>query len=222
MSPVYITNASTWDEADEHFDTFMAVVPQRRLELAERTVATDGPVLDHSVDSILAVTDWFITTALEAPEPGDLDYRPAWADPPNPDFVPGPGRSRPAPGWLFLLWEQVGVYVADVMLAQVPGSRWVCWRHPHPRGVENGMPTVDIGVPGGGFDAMSCANAGVLRTWSYRGSDQGGGWPDREQPLRHFKGTLADRSEYLRENAPRWQAAPTGPKARRSQAAPGG
>lgn len=79
--------------------------------------------------------------------------------PRNPDYRPNPMNPRPPQGWLLLLWEQVAVYVGDVMIEQVPGSRWVCWRSKARRAIHNGMPVVDFGAPGP-FDATGCANGG--------------------------------------------------------------
>lgn len=217
MRRVYILNASSWAEADAHFEEFMAVVGQRRAELALRVAETGGPVLDRSVDSLLAVNEWFIEQVLDGSAPADVAYRPAWMDPPNPLFRPTPGGPRAAPGWLLLLWEQLGVYVGDVFMAAVPGSRWVCWRSRSKASIDNGWPVIDIGTaPELKGIAITIANAGVLRSWSHQGTgDRDDVRPDPTDMHKRARGILASREQYLAEHPMRWQAAPTGPKAHR-------
>jgi len=224
MTRVYIMGASSWEEADEHFEAFAATLPQRRRELAEHVAATGGPELDLSVESLTPLNEWFIETVLDRPAPPDIDFRPAWMSPPNPDFTPTPGGPRRAPGWLYLLWEQLGVYLGDVMIEQTPGARWVCWRSPRRGNISNGQPTVDIGVPEDGFKAMSCANGDVLGAWMYLGTGERGmdARPDPGFYLKYFTAVLERRDAYLATKPPRWQAAPTGPRARKTQREPGG
>ncbi|MFS0705008.1 hypothetical protein AB6N23_10850 [Cellulomonas sp. 179-A 9B4 NHS] len=220
MSAVYIHNATSWEEADAAFEAFAVVVPDRRRELAERVAATGGPDLDRSVESLDAVNRWFIAQVLDRPAPPDVDYRPAWMPPTNPDYRWRPGLAYPAPGWLLLLWEQVGVYVGDVMTTQVPGARWVCWRDRQKRHISNGKPVVDVGVPTGASDTLACANAGVLRAWSERDLPGGVDVPDPGRQRAFVEAVLARRAAYLEEHPARWQAAPTGPRASRPQATP--
>lgn len=221
MTPVYIYNASTWEEADEHFEVFAAVVPERRRELEGRVAASGGPALDGSVESLVPLNEWFIAEVLDRPAPDEVDYWPAWVAPLNPDYRPNPMNPRAPTGWLLLLWEQVSVYVADVMVEQVPGSRWVCWRARSRRDYENGMPVVDYGVPTRPFNATSCANADVLRSWTHQGTgDDLDVRPDPSKMHRYFVASLERREACLAEHPARWQAAPTGPRARRSQAVP--
>ena len=217
MSPVYIHNASSWEEADAHFAAFMATVPERRVELAQRVAETGGPVLDRSVDSLLAVNEWFIEQALDRPDAPDVQHRPAWMSPPNPDFEPNWLNPRPPAGWLDLLWEQVSVYVGDVFITAVPGSRWVCWRSRTKSHIDNGWPAIDIGAaPDIKGNAIMIANAGVLRSWTHQGTgDRDDVRPDPTDMHTRLRGVLRSREEYLAEHPMRWQAAPTGPKAHR-------
>jgi hypothetical protein len=216
----YIHNAATWEEADEHFEVFAGVVAERRRELGERVVASGGPVLDRSVGSLGPLNEWFIAEVLDRPAPAEVDYRPAWMPPRNPDYRPNPTVPRVA-RWLDLLWEQVSVYVGDVMIEQVPGAGWVCWRSPYRGRAENGEPVIDVGNPEAPFSATSCANAGVLRSWTHQGT---GDWadvrPDPSEIQRFFQASLDSRAAYLAEHPARWQGAPTGPRARRSQPEP--
>jgi len=221
MRHVYINAADSWEEADEHFEQFLAVVPERRLQLAEWVAATGGPVLDRSVESLGPVNEWFIETVLDRPAPPDVEYRPAWMPPRNPDWRPNPTNPRAAPGWLYLLWEQVAVYVGDVMIEQVPGSRWVCWRAKHKGVIDNGMPVIDFGVPDRPFNAITCANGGVLRSWTHQGT--GNDMDVRPAPSKirgYFVAELARREAHFAEHPARWKVAPTGPGARRSQRTP--
>ncbi|UZN03450.1 hypothetical protein [Cellulomonas sp. S1-8] len=219
---MYIHAASSWEQADEAFESFVAGLPERRRELAERVAASGGPSLDLSVESLGGLNAWFIDEVLRVPEPAEVDYRSPWLPPSNPDYHWEPGKLRPVPAWLLLLWDQVTAYVGDVMMAQVPGARWVCWRAKHPGDITNGMPVVDIGVPVRPFVATACANAGVPGLWTARGVPGRDGQPDSTRQLDHFRATLAGRETYLATHPARWQSAPTGPRARRSQATPPG
>jgi hypothetical protein len=221
MTPVYIHNAASWEEADEHFEAFAAVVSERRRELAERVAASGGPVLDRSLGSLGPLNEWFIAEVLDRPAPAEVNYRPAWLPAPNPDYRPNPTVPRATPGWLFLFWEQISVYVGDVMAAQVPGAGWVCWRSPYRGRAENGEPVIDVGNPETPFAAITCARAGVLLSWAHQGTgDDSDVRPDPSKMQRFFQASLDSRAAYLAEHPARWQSAPTGPRARRSQPTP--
>ena len=217
MSRVYIHNASSWAEADAHFEAFVAGVPDRRVELAERVAATGGPVLDRSIESLLPLNEWFIEQVLDRPAPPDVEFQMVWLPAPNPLYRPNPTVPRLAPGWLRLLWEQVSVYVGDVVLATVPGSRWVCWRSRSKTYIDNGWPSIDVGAaPDIPVNAIMIANAGVLRSWTHQGTgDRQDVRPDPTDMHTRLLGVLQHRSQHLSEHPMRWQAAPTGPGAHR-------
>jgi hypothetical protein len=218
----YIHAAASWDEADAHVDELTSNLAARRSELAER-LAADGLALDVSVDGLGLLNEWYIETVLGPKEHAEVDFRPGWAGPENPGFVPTPDGPRQAPGWLLLLWEQVAVHVGDVVMAQVPDARWVCWRARNQRDISNGKPSIDVGVPAWPVDALACANAGVVAAWVNRaapGSDRYRAGPTR---MRDFVSTALERRDgYLARHEPRWQASPTGPTATRSQRKPPG
>jgi hypothetical protein len=219
---MYFHMADSWEEADAHFESLMAVSSTRRVQLAQRVTAAGGPSLDRSVESLVPLGEWYLHAVLDEAERDDaVDYRPEWFPAPSPRFRPRPDGPRAAPGWLLLLWEQVAIYVADVVMAEVTGSRWVCWRARNPRDAYNGMPSVDVGVPVWPADVISLANAGVVAAWVSRavpGSDRYQAHPTRMRD--EVQKVLEDRSLYLAAHPPRWQAAPTGPKGARSLRVP--
>ncbi|VTR75277.1 MULTISPECIES: hypothetical protein [Cellulomonas] len=222
MTDVYIHAAASWDEADAHVDELTSNLSLRRSELAER-LAADGLALDVSVDGLVPLNEWYIEAVLGPQEHAEVDFRPGWAGPGNPGFVPTPDGPRQAPGWLLLLWEQVAVHVGDVVMAQVPGARWVCWRARNPRDIKNGKPVIDVGDPSRPVDVLACANADVVAAWVTRARPGDDGYHADATTMRDaIRAALDTRAERLAAHAPRWQAAPTGRSARRSLAqAPG-
>ena len=214
MTLSYIDLADSWEEADARFDRFMAVLPERREQLRDLVSRTGGPELDGTRASLRTANDWFIRIAFED-EPDGMDWFPEWI-PINRDAVI-PAGQRIVPGEIYRLWELLGIYIGDVMLSEVPGSRWVCWRAKYPRAGENGRPVIDFGVQTICFDALSAANGGVIRSYRYHGD--GGEFDGAADPGAYgdiFDRWLRFRAENLeREGHESWQKEPTGPDARK-------
>lgn len=214
MSPEYITNATSWQEADEHFERFVAALPERREQLRRRIAETGGPALDGTIEGLDPLNEWYIATAL-ADQPDGMTWLPEW--------VTGAGSTqrgfygeRPCSGPVLRLWEMIGIYLGDLALARFPESRWVCWRDSVRSGVYNGEPVVDVGLPDFPLDVLSVANAAVPRTYMYAGTGHRHEEPADPTRLRRvFTGRLERTTTHLAAEAPRWQRAPTGPDARR-------
>lgn len=150
----------TRDEAERRFAEWVAAEDDRRGHLHAWVAATGGPALDPTLESLRALNVWYHARAVEAqadPSPG----RPSWAPPRNPDFVPRPGGPRPASDAVMRLWDLVTVHVADVLRAQVPGSRWICFRNGDRRDDRNGKPMMDIGWLENPADVIMLAHGSV-------------------------------------------------------------
>ncbi len=213
MTRSYIYLADSWEEADARFDRLMAVLPERQEQLRVRLSETGGPALDGTRASLRAANEWFIRVAFEG-EPDGMDWFPEWV-PHNPDATI-PDDERIVPPEIYRLWELLGIYIGDVMVSEVPGSRWVCWRSKYPRAGENGCPVIDFGVRTICFDALAAANGGVLRSYAHHGN--GGMYDVPADPNEYgdtFERWLRFRAENLeREGRESWQKEPTGPGAR--------
>ena len=214
MTRSYIYLADSWEEADARFDRLMAVLPERREQLRARLAETGGPELDGTRGSLREANEWFIRVAFEG-EPDGMDWFPEWL-PARREVTP-PDGERPVPLPIYRLWELLGIYIGDVMVSEVPGSRWVCWRSKYPRAGENGCPVIDFGVRTICFDALSAANGGVIRSYRYHG--YGGEFDGAADPGAYediFDRWLRFRAENLeREGRESWQKEPTGPGARK-------
>lgn len=216
MSPAYINNASSWEEADAHFEQFMASLPERRTQLTRRLAETGGPGLDGTLDGLDALNEWYIDTAL-ADQPDGMDWWPTWLAGPNVDRSwRGPEGENAGSPEVTRLWELIGVYLGDLTLAWFPQSRWVCWRDPSKSMYNNGHPIIDVGLPRRPMTALSWANVGVPRAFMHHGT--GSAYDERPDSTRLRKVMVQvfdDATARLAIEPVRWQRAPTGPDAHR-------
>jgi hypothetical protein len=212
---------SSWEAADAAFTQFMVDLPLRREQLRQMLASTGGPQLDGTVESLDALNEWYIETALRG-EPDGMDWWPVWIERPRPVDKSIPGAiGDSAPDEMYRLWELVSVYVGDVLLPLIPHARWVCFRAGNYREVINGLPVIDIGNTDFPADAIAIGNAGVPRTVSYRGT--GSDFERPADPRRLFKDSVAmvERFEEGRDAGTlKWQKAPTGPDAHRRTTKP--
>lgn len=214
MSEYSIVNARTWQEADERFDRFMAALPERRAQLRERLTDTGGPELDGTVEGLDALNEWYIATAMSE-QPDGMTWLPEWLPSVDPTQRGFDGERMPS-GEVLRLWEMIGIYLGDMALARFPDARWVCWRDHTPRGVNNGEPAIDAGLPRFPLDVLSRANATVPRMYMYAGTGHALDTPSEPSWLREvFDYIETTATEQLAATRPRWQRAPTGPDAHR-------
>ncbi|HEY0188220.1 MAG TPA: hypothetical protein VGC67_12090 [Cellulomonas sp.] len=226
----YLARIGTVEAADERFERFTQRLDVRRQQLLDRVAASggglmDSSVLDGSVASLGPLSRWF-TAMTRQNEPDGGDWSPwQWLAPRRPE-VPA------TPAEFDRLWELVGVYLADVVMAAIPRSQWVCWRTVNQRhlteggtrrGVEylTGMPVLDIGyVHGddlGAVDALGLGRAGAPRLHVFAPMTD----PLREPPFpEHLRWRVERllawrrwREEFDPHRQYRWRHAPTGEQA---------
>ncbi|MDR1426253.1 MAG: hypothetical protein LBJ08_00620 [Bifidobacteriaceae bacterium] len=143
-----------WAVQDTLFEKFMATHDQCIEELQRLVRANGGPDLDGSVESLEPLNDWLKYPPLTGAEWDDgCDWRPTWAHIGDPD--------RRGPGGMDLLQYfrvegRVAFYYADVLISQLPGSKWVCWREMRFNGYCSGLFVLDIGTfPTGVFPLLT-------------------------------------------------------------------
>jgi hypothetical protein len=211
----------SWGAADAAFTQFMADLPLHREQLRQMLAATGGPQLDGSVDSLDALNEWYIETALRG-EPDGMDWWPVWIRRPRPVDKSIPGAiGDSAPDEIYRLWELMSVYVGDVLLPLIPHSRWVCFRAKNYREVINGQPLIDLGNSDFPGDAIAIGNANVPRMVSYRGTGHRFDVVPSTRMLSEGAVAMVRRFEAGRDAGTlKWQKAPTGPDAHRRTTKP--
>jgi hypothetical protein len=218
VTPTYISQASSWEEADARFGTYLAEMPLRREQLAQRVAETAGPPLDRGVDGLDDLNEWYLDVGLAGLDDG-MTWIPYHAPPATPP--PGWEPSVMIPRWVApqvsRLWAMVAVHVGDVLLRELEQSRWVVWRSRHANEVNNGVYGIDVGDPHHPADVIGLANGGLVYAYEHLGT---GDHADRRPPGDRFRtGVLRelDRARAVRDSGTaRWQKAPTGPDARRN------
>lgn len=221
----YLGRIGTVEQADERFERFVSTLDVRREQLRDRVAAWGGGLLDvsaldGSVESLGPLSRWF-TAAARRGEPDGWDWSPwAWLAPRRPEVPVTPAEFD-------RLWELVGVYLADVVMTELPPSRWVCWRTYHsprrdgrrPSYLEyyTGMPVVDVGDGKSAWDALGIGRAGVPRLHVFAPMDDPVQEPPFPEHLRwRVERLLAWRrwqKEYNPNQQYRWRHAPTGEEA---------
>ncbi len=207
--------APDWETAYRDFDAIMERMPAQRLALRERVAATDGPVLDGSVESLRPLAEWFWLEAVADRDDGQ-DWRPAWLPPVNPNWVPNEFEPRAVPDAFLRLWESVAVYLGDVLLPLVPHARWVCWHSKYRRLDANGEPVIDIGLREHPARVVIQANFGIGRAYMHHGSGSADDKPpDFDRLPRIIDLWLEQRRAHEAAGKPfTWQREPTGPRSK--------
>ncbi|MDR2566909.1 MAG: hypothetical protein LBC97_12820 [Bifidobacteriaceae bacterium] len=209
-NPFNLGTRGYWAFQDSMFGRFIAARPRRLHELRGLMASTGGTELDGSPESLGPLGEWLAVPVMAGGNWNDgLDWLPVWTR--------ISGNERPSPGGLGLaeyyrLLEMVGFYFADVVISQLPGSKWVCWRRERFNFSRTGEFLVDMGtfpVPSAPLDAVGNSLASIFRTLLDH-SD-----PDyeasRERTLRsEFDRQVSYRLEWEAEGRPLdFQAAPT-------------
>ncbi|MDR2372634.1 MAG: hypothetical protein LBD77_00730 [Bifidobacteriaceae bacterium] len=130
-----------WAASDELFDRFMSTQRAHVDELRELVAATGGPPLLGTPASLVGLERWFLDVT-SGPFDDGADWAPTWTvlgGKANKDT----GLSRDV---LVRMQERVAIYYADVLIDQLPGSQWVCWRDTQCNTPRSGKFTLDIGV----------------------------------------------------------------------------
>ncbi|MDR1426534.1 MAG: hypothetical protein LBJ08_02075, partial [Bifidobacteriaceae bacterium] len=125
--------------------------------------STGGPDLDGSVESLGPLNDWLkIPVLLGAKWDDGYDWWPTWCRIYDPD--------RRDPGEMNILQYhrlegRVAFYYADVLISQLPGSKWICWRAEEFNVGRTGDFLVDIGTFPTPADPLITARRCIVTLW---------------------------------------------------------
>ncbi|MDR2566584.1 MAG: hypothetical protein LBC97_11140, partial [Bifidobacteriaceae bacterium] len=124
-NPFNLGTRGFWAFFDAMFDRFVSAGPERVDELRRLADATGGPVLDGTPGSLGLLDDWLRVAVVAGADWDDgADWLPVWTRVTEPWPLP---RGMRWPEFL-RLEERVAFYFADVLMSQLPGAKWVCWR----------------------------------------------------------------------------------------------
>ncbi|MDR2566582.1 MAG: hypothetical protein LBC97_11130 [Bifidobacteriaceae bacterium] len=209
-NPFNLGTRGYWAFQDALFDRFMAAKPQRLDELRTLVADTGGPELDGSPESLGLLDDWLSRLMAHGQWDDPADWLPVWARLPTGAGPLPLGLERPP---YYRLQERLAFYLGDVLISQLPGSQWVCWREREFNLNRTGEFLLDKGTfptPAAPLDSAASAMASVWPTLldpSDRDYE-----PTKKYTLRsEFDRHVLRRLEWEAEGRPLdFQAAPTG------------
>jgi hypothetical protein len=212
-NPYKLGTKKYWAVADALFERFTATMPERRGELEELAGATGGPALDGSPASLGPLEEWYLRVTS-----GPFDDGAAW----EPTWQGLGGDTHKQTGLsMDVFWrlvERVAVYYADVAMAVLPGSRWVCWRAELSHVPMAGAFLLDIGAYPHASNPLNMVRR-IVAGREYHAEPNPSGRPRLPAyPWASLPGQL-DRDRRLRDERVAehggllFQAAPTGPAA---------
>lgn len=114
----------TREQAQSHHFAYVAGIADALRHLNS---VWHGDVLDFSVASLRAVGEWFtnnLSSGLEA----DSTWLPVWWDSHLPPAGAAPGHTGPLTRGQLKLIDDVHAYEAQVLLRNIPGSRWIIYK----------------------------------------------------------------------------------------------
>ncbi|MDR1427313.1 MAG: hypothetical protein LBJ08_06100 [Bifidobacteriaceae bacterium] len=200
-----------WAVQDTVFDKFMATHDQCVEELCQLVRSTGGPELDGSVQSLEPLNDWLeIPILLGAKWDDGYDWWPTWASVQDPNFR--------APGEMsilqyFRLQGRIAFYYADVLISQLPGSQWVCWREGRYTTERTGSFLLDIGTAWTPADPLGSAFGCIYASWkaSLDPTDPRHAPLGESTLMKEFESDSLRRMDWLSEGRElTFQPAPTG------------
>jgi hypothetical protein len=215
-NPHPIDSRAWYAVQDQLFEMFMARVPENRVRLREMVAADGGPELDLSVGSLAALGEWFVDWARRDPDDGE-----DWSSVRVRHTMPPGSVTMIGTKWISAQYERmqdrVAVYLGDVAMGLVPGSRWVCWRAGSVGDRFAGEVVVDVGDPDVPFRAPGSVGwvCGSAYARSFDPSKSFYRPPEPHAWAQIVTSTL-ERLEKRRERGlePEFQPAPTGPEAK--------
>ncbi|MDR1186603.1 MAG: hypothetical protein LBK95_03990 [Bifidobacteriaceae bacterium] len=201
---------------DQLFEMFMARVPENRVRLREIVAADGGPELDLSIRSLDNLGEWFVGWARRDPDDSESWESPYVDHRYKSEGVNAAGRRAESPQ-MERMRVRLAVYLGDVAMGVVPGSRWVCWRGEAVGDRFAGDAVVDVGNPETPFNALIFSGwvCGAAYSASFDPSN-----PNYQPPKPHewsrLIGWMLGRLEKRHEEGlePEFQPAPTGPEAK--------
>jgi hypothetical protein len=208
-----------WDFKDGEFRKFRDAIPCLLDHLRRMVERFHGPAADFTVGSLEPLGEWLIDLAR-----ADFDDGAEWMAPwqgwevylRSRDYLVRekyPNRLMSLP--LLRMQESLAAYYGEVVIRQVPGARWVCWRGMHNDDARNGSIEVDVGNPGWPTTAQYALLC-LRRSYTAFFDESR---PDYEEPkpramLTSFDRHMTKRREFLeRFGEPVWQVASCGPAA---------
>ena len=96
--------------------------------IREHLRETGGPEADASIESLRGIGLWFLEHLPETAEPATTSWIPAWWDPQSPPADAEGGEHSPFTRQQLRLIDEVHAYVAEVVMAHVPGAHWVVYK----------------------------------------------------------------------------------------------
>jgi hypothetical protein len=211
-SPYDLGTKGFWVVQDVFFDRFMATRDDHLAELHELTAETGGPALDGTPESLGPLEAWW-KELLRGPFADGSDWYIAWRGREDPVEILDNGWSRAASG---RMRERIALYYAEVAMAALPGSQWVCWRSKASHDIAAGDFALDVGAYPARASPLSAV--GFVRS-SILDSSRDPADPEYEPvqvySLDFWLGAHTERrEEYLSTGKKlNFQKAPTGPEA---------
>ncbi|MDR1426250.1 MAG: hypothetical protein LBJ08_00605 [Bifidobacteriaceae bacterium] len=213
-NPFRLGTRGYWAVQDAIFDKFMATHDQCIEELRQLVRSTGGPDLDGSVESLGPLNDWLkIPVLLGAKWDDGYDWWPTWGRIYDPDR---PDSAEMNTLQYYRLEGRVAFYYADVLISQLPRSKWVCWRAEEFNVGRTGDFLVDIGTFPTPADPLSIVRPCAFAPWraSLDPSDPNYSPPANCTLTTEFQSDLGIRTRWLLKGRPLdFQAAPTGDEA---------
>jgi hypothetical protein len=211
-SPYPLGTVGWWVVQDVFFDRFMATKDDHLAELHELTARTGGPVLDGTAGSLAPLEAWW-KELLRGPFDDGWNWDVEWRGREDPAEVLDNGWSVAVMG---RMQERITLYCANVLIAALPGSQWVCWRSKTSHDIAAGDIALDIGTFPGRANLITAVGfvRDTIQYWLQESPDP------RDRPMHDyslglfFDLTVDEREKYLASGKKlNFQKAPTGPEA---------
>jgi hypothetical protein len=213
-NPFRLGTRGYWAVQDAIFDKFMATHDQCIEELRHLVRSTGGPDLDGSVESLGPLNDWLkIPVLMGAKWDDGYDWWPTWTriyDPEDRD----PGEMNTLQ--YHRLEGRVAFYYADVLISQLPGSKWVCWRAEEFNVGRTGDFLADIGTFPTPADPLRTGRRCIVASWQDTLDPGNPNYcpPGEDTLIKRLHSDLGTRTQrLLKGRSLDFQAAPTGDEA---------
>jgi len=135
-------NASRERVAELH-EAYLRNLAPAQARLRARMVEADDPDPDGTLDSLIAVTRWFLTH-IQEPRWGEEAELPSWWDPAVPTASESSSDASPFTTAQLALIDEMQAYVAEVMTRARPDAKWVIFKG-HKKDFRTGQPMLQTG-----------------------------------------------------------------------------
>lgn len=134
------TMSASREKREELHEAYVSGLEPARDRLRARLSAPSDPQLDGSVESLVAVNEWFLTHIKERHDTETVEL-PSWWDPLPALGTPGSG---PFTSSQLALIDEVQAYLGEVLTTSIPGGHWVIYRG-HKQDFRNGLTMLEVG-----------------------------------------------------------------------------